>query len=343
MGVLRNRLGAKEDQFLATAFLGSGLLFVVSLFSAAAIAAGLLEALADGRILLPDSEAYYFGRRTVYMLLNVFAFKMAAVFMFSTGTIGLRTGFLPRWVALVGYACGLVLLVVITELGLDRAVVPSVGPAGQHGRPGGGVPQAARGHPGRAGAPSSGPGRREHQRVGIARQGDTRRTILLMARAAKTQLSRRNGAYAWRLAALAGLLTCPTVTYGGEAMMKRRTYDHEILLLQGGGALGAYHCGVYEGLAEVGVTPNWFVGISIGAVNSAIMAGNPPERRLDRLRTFWDRASAFSTFDLPACLEPMRPMLGKLNFATVATWGIPGFFKPRRSSPTWLRAAARTP
>ena len=74
MGVLRNRLGAREDQFLATVFLGSGLLFVVSLFSAAAIAAGLLEALADGRIVLPDSEAYYFGRRTVYTLLNLFRF-----------------------------------------------------------------------------------------------------------------------------------------------------------------------------------------------------------------------------------------------------------------------------
>ena len=115
MGVLRNRLGAREDQFLATVFLGSGLLFVVSLFSAAALAAGLLEALADGRVVLPDSEAYYFGRRTVYMLLNVFAFKMAAVFMFSTGTIGLRTAFLPRWVAWVGYACALVLLLAITN------------------------------------------------------------------------------------------------------------------------------------------------------------------------------------------------------------------------------------
>jgi NTE family protein len=115
--------------------------------------------------------------------------------------------------------------------------------------------------------------------------------------------------------------------------MKRRTYDHEILLLQGGGALGAYHCGIYEGLTEAGVTPNWFVGISIGAVNSALMAGNPPGRRLERLRTFWDRASAFSTFELPAFLEPMRPMVGKLNFATVATWGIPGFFRPRPLPP----------
>jgi NTE family protein len=118
----------------------------------------------------------------------------------------------------------------------------------------------------------------------------------------------------------------------GDAM-KRRKYDHEILLLQGGGALGAYQCGVYEGLAEAGVTPNWFVGISIGAVNSALLAGNPPERRLERLRTFWDRASAFSTFEPPAWLEAMRPVLGRLNFATVATWGIPGFFKPRAVPP----------
>jgi hypothetical protein len=115
MGVLRNRLGAREDQFLATAFLGSGLLFVVSLFSAAAIAGGLLEAISDGRVRLPESDAYYFGRRTIYTILNVFACKMAAVFMFSTGTIGLRTAFLPRWVALVGYGCGLVLLLAITS------------------------------------------------------------------------------------------------------------------------------------------------------------------------------------------------------------------------------------
>jgi hypothetical protein len=115
MGVLRNRLGAREDQFLATVFLGSGLLFVVCLFCAAAAAGGLLDAIADGQVRLPESEAYYFGRRTIYTLLNIFAFKMAAVFMFSTGMIGLRTAFLPRWVALVGFACALVLLLVITS------------------------------------------------------------------------------------------------------------------------------------------------------------------------------------------------------------------------------------
>ncbi|MFO0970257.1 MAG: hypothetical protein U0793_32310 [Gemmataceae bacterium] len=115
IGVLRNRLGAQEDQFLATVFLGSGLLFVVTLFCAISIAVGVLDAIADGRIQLPASEAYYFARRTIYTLLNVFAYKMAAVFMFSTGTIGLRTAFLPRWVAVVGYGCALVLLLVITS------------------------------------------------------------------------------------------------------------------------------------------------------------------------------------------------------------------------------------
>jgi NTE family protein len=111
--------------------------------------------------------------------------------------------------------------------------------------------------------------------------------------------------------------------------MKRRTYDHEILLLQGGGALGAYQAGVYEGLAEAGVTPTWLVGISIGAVNSALIAGNPPERRVERLRTFWDRVSEFATFEPLAWLEFMRPMLGRMSISTVATFGIPGFFSPR--------------
>jgi hypothetical protein len=123
MGVLRNRLGIREDRFLATVFLCSGIVFVVSLFSAAAISGGLLEAVADGH-LHPESEVCYFGRRAVYTLLTVFAFKMAAVFMMSTGMIGLRTGFLPRWVALVGFACALVLLLVITNWGWIGLLFP---------------------------------------------------------------------------------------------------------------------------------------------------------------------------------------------------------------------------
>ncbi|WP_242108382.1 patatin-like phospholipase family protein [Luteimonas aquatica] len=65
-------------------------------------------------------------------------------------------------------------------------------------------------------------------------------------------------------------------------------YPSIALVLQGGGALGAYQCGVYEGLHEAGIRPNWFAGISIGAINAAILAGNAPERRLERLREFWE-------------------------------------------------------
>jgi NTE family protein len=115
--------------------------------------------------------------------------------------------------------------------------------------------------------------------------------------------------------------------------MKRRSYDHEILLLQGGGALGAYQAGVYEGLAEQGMTPTWVVGISIGAINSALIAGNPPERRLERLRTFWDRVSANFTFEPPAWLEAMRPVLTRMSVANVFNYGVPIFFAPRPIPP----------
>jgi len=104
-------------------------------------------------------------------------------------------------------------------------------------------------------------------------------------------------------------------------------------LLQGGGALGAYQAGVYEGLAEFGLVPNWLVGISIGAVNSALITGNPPERRLERLRAFWDRVSAYAPMSVPALLDPLRPMLDHLSAASVAMFGIPGFFTPRVPPP----------
>ena len=80
-------------------------------------------------------------------------------------------------------------------------------------------------------------------------------------------------------------------------------YDHEILLLQGGGALGAYQAGVYEGLVEEGVEPSWVVGISIGAINAALIAGNPPERRVERLREFWRRISVNVGPPLPTWLD----------------------------------------
>ena len=63
---------------------------------------------------------------------------------------------------------------------------------------------------------------------------------------------------------------------------------HVALVLQGGGALGAYQAGVYQALHEAGLEPDWLAGVSIGGINSALIAGNPPERRLERLREFWE-------------------------------------------------------
>src|SRR5215470_1203183 len=65
--------------------------------------------------------------------------------------------------------------------------------------------------------------------------------------------------------------------------------DRIALVLQGGGALGAYQAGVYQALHEASIEPDWVSGVSIGAINAAIIAGNPPHARLERLRTFWDR------------------------------------------------------
>src|SRR5215468_3036363 len=73
-----------------------------------------------------------------------------------------------------------------------------------------------------------------------------------------------------------------------------------VLVLQGGGALGAYQAGVYHALHESGIEPNWIIGTSIGAINASLIAGNPRERRLERLKTFWTRMAHRPPFAAPA-------------------------------------------
>jgi NTE family protein len=75
-------------------------------------------------------------------------------------------------------------------------------------------------------------------------------------------------------------------------MRPRPQFECIALLLQGGGALGAYQAGVYEALAEADLHPNWTAGISIGAINGALIAGNAPEARVDKLSAFWERVTA---------------------------------------------------
>lgn len=101
------------------------------------------------------------------------------------------------------------------------------------------------------------------------------------------------------------------------------------LVLQGGGALGAYHLGVCEELAALGIAPDWVCGISIGAVNAALIAGNPPGRRIPALIAFWERISAglVPAFGLPQ--GPARDLWSEGAALWIATTGVPGFFRPR--------------
>ncbi len=110
-------------------------------------------------------------------------------------------------------------------------------------------------------------------------------------------------------------------------------FDHTVLVLQGGDALGAYQAGIYAGLADAGVMRDWIAGVSIGAINAALVAGNPPERRVARLSEFCDRISAHTPFTPPAHMDHLRPILNVFSAASAVTFGVPGFFAPRVPPP----------
>ena len=130
--------------------------------------------------------------------------------------------------------------------------------------------------------------------------------------------------------------------------MKRPPFETIALVLQGGGALGAYQAGVYEGLHEAGVEPDWAAGISIGAINAALIAGNPRERRIERLHAFWDTVTAPAL--LPATptwwsdwvegtLPAARTAVGYVEATRALLEGQRGFFVPRWPSPAFATEA----
>ena len=134
---------------------------------------------------------------------------------------------------------------------------------------------------------------------------------------------------------------------GVDAKICRRVarYPSVALVLQGGGALGAYQCGVYERLHEAGIAPNWFAGISIGAINAALLAGNAPEDRISALRAFWDTITEpAGPFALPA-LAVRTAIAGLPEDPALLAWargmsaagallqGQRGFFEARTLSP----------
>jgi len=104
-----------------------------------------------------------------------------------------------------------------------------------------------------------------------------------------------------------------------------------VLVLQGGGALGSYQAGVFERMAARSIQPHWVAGVSIGAINAALVAGNPPERRLARLREFWERVtSQLSVLTWPSGVgDEAREILNETRAAFAASFGVPGFFTPR--------------
>jgi hypothetical protein len=115
IGVVRDRLGSNEDRFFATVFLGSGLLFLAMLFVSAAVTGGIISVFGISPSLLIDSGIYTFGRVVVYEIMTVYTMKMAGVFMISTGTLSLRTGIIPRWMAFLGLMLALILLLTIKQ------------------------------------------------------------------------------------------------------------------------------------------------------------------------------------------------------------------------------------
>lgn len=102
-----------------------------------------------------------------------------------------------------------------------------------------------------------------------------------------------------------------------------------VLVLQGGGALGSYQAGVVQALAEADLEPGWVAGISIGAINAALIAGNPPDQRHAKLEAFWRVASSAAPVTHAPADEQIRAFWNEVSAGWVATFGVPGFFSPR--------------
>jgi hypothetical protein len=124
IAVVRDRLGELEDRFFATVFLGSGLLYVAMTFIAAAVAGGIIRILGGELEPLIRSGGYALGRLEINQIMQIYATKMAGVFMISTSTISLQTRIFPRWMAFLGYALALLLLLSVGTIQWTPLVFP---------------------------------------------------------------------------------------------------------------------------------------------------------------------------------------------------------------------------
>jgi hypothetical protein len=124
IGVVRDRLGQHEDRFFATVFFGSGLLFLAMLFVSAALAGGLMTMYGTNPGQLVVSGIYTYGRMVTYELMNVYTLKMAGVFMLSMSTLSLRTGIVPRWMAIAGFVLAIFLILSLGLIAWAPVVFP---------------------------------------------------------------------------------------------------------------------------------------------------------------------------------------------------------------------------
>src|SRR3954452_19677533 len=109
-----------------------------------------------------------------------------------------------------------------------------------------------------------------------------------------------------------------------------------VLVLQGGGALGSYQAGAFQALCHHGFEPEWIAGTSIGAINAAIIAGNSAEKRVDRLKEFWEMVSSPVPWHPVTQGDRARSLFNETSAALIATFGVPGFFTPRLPpAPLW--------
>jgi len=109
-------------------------------------------------------------------------------------------------------------------------------------------------------------------------------------------------------------------------------HEHIALVLQGGGALGAYQAGVFEALAKIPCEPHWVAGVSIGAINCALIAGNQPQHRVAKMEEFWNMVTSQSALYSPV-FDQQWSAIHQMGASMAASWGVPGFYKPRIPPP----------
>jgi NTE family protein len=116
-----------------------------------------------------------------------------------------------------------------------------------------------------------------------------------------------------------------------------------VLVLQGGGALGSYQAGAYQALCHFDFEPEWIAGISIGAINAAIIAGNEPDKRVTRLKEFWEQVSSPVPWNPVTKGDRARSLFNETSAALIATFGVPGFFQPRfPPAPLWPQGSPQS-